>query len=296
MNIGVIGLGRMGMAVCQRLVAHGHHVVGWDINASLAQGIESVGGRFAVNPTAVTQQSEAILTLVTDDAAAQWLFGDQGGLLGGEVKDKLFIELSTLQPTTAIRLGEQALAEGAALVAAPVLGSIPTVAAGKLLVLAGGAVDHVARARAVLAPLARSVVHLGPLGTGNAMKLVVNLTMASYLESLAEGLALGLEHGLDLEQMLELLTEAPTANPWLNNKLKILAGEPGAVSLDIALMHKDVLSAVTAGSAVGVTMPMASGILSSLSMAIATGHGSEDMAMLPKVFRQHMVRRPATRQ
>lgn len=291
MNIGVIGLGRMGMAVCKRLVEQGHQVVGWDIKQSLASDIEVTGGRFATNPTDVVRQSEAVLSIVTDDAAARWLFGDEGAMLRGEVEGRLFIELSTLQPVTVVQIGERALAAGASFVGAPVLGSIPAVLSGKLLVLAGGSVTHVERAREVLAPLARNVAHLGPLGAGNTMKLIVNLTMASYLEALSEGLALGLEQGLGLSQMLQLLTEAPTANPWLASKLKILAGEAGEVSLDIASMYKDVMSVVATGSAAGVAMPMASGILASLSTAVATGHGHEDMALLPEVFRQKMVRR-----
>ncbi len=291
MKIGVIGLGRMGMAVCKRLVEQGHVVVGWDIDQSLASVIEEAGGRFCADPAEVVRRSDSILTLVTDDAAAIWLFSDEGGLLQGNAEGKLFIELSTLQPSTVVQIGECVLAVGGAFVGAPVLGSIPTVSSGKLLVLAGGAVEHVERARMVLQPLAHSVVHLGSLGAGNVMKLIVNLTMASYLEALSEGLALGLEHGLSLEQMLQILAGAVTANPWLSSKLKILAGEPGEVSLDIALMQKDVLSAVTVGSAAGVAMPMASGILASLSTAVATGHGREDMALLPKVFRENMVRR-----
>lgn len=291
MRIGVIGLGRMGMAVCEKLVEQGHVVVGWDINQSLEPAVRGVGGRFCADPSEVVRQSESILTLVTDDAAATWLFGDEGGLLQDDVQGKLFIELSTLQPSTVVQIGERVLAAGGAFVGAPVLGSIPAVASGKLVALASGTEEHVERARVVLQPIAHSIVHLGSLGTGNVMKLIVNLTMASYLEALSEGLALGLEHGLTLEAMLQILAGAVTANPWLSSKLKILAGEPGEVSLDIALMQKDVLSAVTVGSAAGVAMPMASGILASLSTAVATGHGREDMALLPRIFRENMVRR-----
>lgn len=291
MNIGVIGLGRMGMAACRRLMAQGHPVVGWDIHQPLAREIETAGGSFAADPSAVASQSDAILSFVTDDAAARWLFGRDGGLLAHSVKGKLFIELSTLQPSTVREIGERAVAAGAAFVGAPVVGSVPAVMSGRLLVLAGGSEAHVERARAVLQPLARSVVRVGSLGAGNTMKLIVNLTMASYLEAMAEGLALGIEHGLDLEQMLRLLTEAPTANPWLAGKLEILAGGAGEVSLDIASMCKDVLSAVATGSAAGLAMPMASGILSSLAAAVAAGHGRDDIARLPEVFRRQMVRR-----
>lgn len=291
MSIGVIGLGRMGMAVCKRLVEQGHAVSGWDVNASLAQGLEKAGRHFCAKSADVVERSESILTLVTDDAAIAWLFEGEGGLLQADLAGKLFIEMSTLQPSTVQRIGEQVVSKGAGFVGAPVLGSVPAVAAGQLLVLVGGSPEHVEQAKLVLQPLARSVAHLGPAGAGNTMKLVVNLTMAGYLQSLAEGLAMGVEQGLELNQMLQLLTEAPTANRWLSSKLGILAGDEGDVSLDIALMHKDVMCAVATGAAAGVAMPMASGILASLSTAVATGHGRQDMAMLPQVFRQNMVRR-----
>lgn len=291
MNIGVIGLGRMGMAISKRLVEQDRSVVGWDIDRSLSQRLAAMGGRFADSPADLVSQADVILVVVTDDVAAEWLFGAEGGLLSGDVTGKLFIEMSTLKPDTVAALGALTLDAGAAFVGAPVLGSIPTVASGQLLVLAGGAQPHVERAREVLQPLARKVLHLGPLGAGNSMKLIVNLSMASYLEALAEGLALGVESGLDLEQMLQVMTEAPTANVWLSSKLRTLAGEQGPTSLDIGLMHKDVLFAVSAGAAAGIAMPMASGILSALSTAVATGHGQEDMAQLPRLFRESMVRR-----
>ncbi len=162
---------------------------------------------------------------------------------------------------------------------------------GSLLVLAGGSEKEIERSREALEPLTGQFVHLGPLGAGNTMKLILDLSMASYLEALAEGLAVGLEYGFDLDQMLDLLSQAPTANPWLTAKRGILAGGSGPTSLDIASIHKDVLYAVAAGSAAGISMPMASGILSSLSSGVATGHGQEDLAALPAIFRETMVRR-----
>jgi 3-hydroxyisobutyrate dehydrogenase len=198
-----------------------------------------------------------------------------------------------LQPSTVVALGELVQAAGAGFVGCPVIGTIPQVLQGELLVLAGGAPESVERAKDALRPLAREVVCLGPLGAGNVMKLVLNLTMASYLEALAEGLALGGEYGFELDQMLDLLAQSPTANPWLTAKREMLAGGSGPVSLDLSAIHKDVLYAVAAGSSAGVSMPMASGILSSLSAALAAGHGQEDLAMLPRVFRKTMLRRVA---
>lgn len=291
MNVGVVGLGKMGIAIAKRLVERGFVVTGWDVDASRAEDVERLGAAFA-NLAALVSQSEIILSIVTDDAAVRWLFESRHGLLASDVRGKLFVEMSTLQPATVRIVGAAAERAGAHLIGAPVLGSIPTVNDGKLLVLAGGRPDDVERSKAVLSALARNVLCLGPLGAGNAMKLVVNLTMAAYVEALAEGLALGEKQGLRIDQMLSVLVEAPTANPWLHAKLAVLNGESAPLTLDIAALRKDVLSAVATGAVDGLSMPLASGVLSALSAAAAAGYGPEDLARLPEFFRQHMVRRP----
>jgi 3-hydroxyisobutyrate dehydrogenase-like beta-hydroxyacid dehydrogenase len=168
------------------------------------------------------------------------------------------------------------------------MGSIPTVREGKLLVLAGGHAADVERARAVLDALARRVVHMGPHGSGLAMKLAVNLGMANYLQSLAESLALGLAQGLPLDRMLEILGEAPIASPWLKSKLEVLKGGSGDTTLDIRTIRKDVMSAVATGALAGVPMPATSGTLASLSAAVAGGWGEKDLAEAPRFFREFM--------
>jgi 3-hydroxyisobutyrate dehydrogenase-like beta-hydroxyacid dehydrogenase len=119
--------------------------------------------------------------------------------------------------------------------------------------------------------------------------------MAAVLGALAEGFAFGQRHGLSVEMMLEVLGEAPIANPWLKAKAPILTGRPGPISLDIRSLNKDVMSAVAAGAVEGVPMPMASGILATLSAAVAAGRGGDDLAELPRFFREAMLRRPASR-
>ena len=293
MNVGVVGLGKMGLAIAIRLIERGFDVVGWDVEPSKLEGAREAGVTIAQDPADLALRSDVILSIVTDDAAVRWLFESGRGLLAADVRGKLFVEMSTLQPATVRDVGALADRAGAYLIGAPVLGSIQAVSEGKLLVLAGGAAEQIERSRSVLSALARDVVNLGPLGSANAMKLVVNLTMAAYLGSLAEGLALGQQQGLQLDRMLEILCEAPTANAWLKAKLPALTGETAPTTLDIAALRKDVLSAIATGSTDGVAMPLASGVLSSLSAAVAAGHGYEDLAQLPKFFREHMVRHPS---
>jgi 3-hydroxyisobutyrate dehydrogenase-like beta-hydroxyacid dehydrogenase len=288
MKIGLVGLGRMGSAIAQRLTERGCEVIAWDKNA---KALAAQGNRVeaAANPRAVAASADVVLSIITEDKGVRRIFTGTDGFLAGDVAGKLFIEMSTLQPMTHRELAPKVAAEGARLIDSPVLGSIPTVRKGQLFALVGGDAADVARAKGVLAHLTRRIEHIGPNGAGCAMKLAVNLGMAVYLQAVTEQLALGLSEGLKLEQMLEILSDAVTATPWLKGKLPVLKGLPSDITLDIRTMRKDVMSAVATGARNGVAMPATSGALASLSAAVAGGWGEKDLAEVPRFFRQFML-------
>jgi 3-hydroxyisobutyrate dehydrogenase len=289
MKIGLVGLGRMGAAISQRLTERGCEVVAWDRNAKARETQAKRGLRVAESPRAVASEADVVLSIITEDKGVRQVFAGPDGFLTADIKGKLFIEMSTLQPMTHRELAPLVKAKGASLVDSPVMGSIPTVREGKLLALLGGEAADVERARQVLDHLTRRIVHIGGNGAGCAMKLAVNLGMAVYLQSLTEAIALGQSEGLKLDQMLEIFAEAPTASPWLKGKTGVLKGEPADITLDIRTMRKDVMSAVATGARNGVAMPATSGTLASLSAAVAGGWGEKDLAEVPRYFREFML-------
>jgi len=288
MKIGLVGLGRMGSAIAQRLGECGHEVIAWDKNpkAVAAQGNHV---RAAESPRAVAAAAEIVLSIITEDKGVRRVFAGKDGFLSGDVAGKLFIEMSTLQPMTHRALAPAVAGKGACLVDSPVLGSIPTVREGKLFALVGGDAADVARARSVLDHLTRRIIHLGPNGAGCAMKLAINLGMAVHLQALAESLALGLSEGLALDQMLDVMSDAVTVTPWFKGKLPVLKGEPSDTTLDIRTLRKDMMSAIATGACNGVAMPATSGALASLAAAVAGGWGDKDLAEVPQFFRTYML-------
>jgi 3-hydroxyisobutyrate dehydrogenase len=293
MKVGLVGLGRMGAAISQRLTERGCEVVAWDRSAKAREKAHGAQGQRALrvvdDPRAVAAETDVVLSIITEDKGVRQVFAGSDGFLAADVRGKLFIEMSTLQPMTHRELAPLVKAKGASLVDSPVMGSIPTVREGKLLALLGGEAADIERAREVLDHLTRRIVHIGPNGAGCAMKLAVNLGMAVYLQSLTEAIALGQSEGLELEQMLEIFAEAPTASPWLKGKTGVLKGEPADITLDIRTMRKDVMSAVATGARNGVAMPATSGTLASLSAAVAGGWGEKDLAEAPRYFREFML-------
>jgi len=291
MIVGIVGLGRMGSAMAQRLGANGFDVIGWDQNPAAVAALAATGARTAATARAVAEAAPFVITTITEDSGVRGLFSGSGGFFEADIADTMFIEMSTLQPATIRELAPEVAARGARIIDAPVLGTISRVLQGGLVALVGGATDDIAYARTVLDVLAARVVPMGALGCGYAMKLAVNLGLAAYIQGLAESLALGASEGLSLEAMLDVLGNAPTANGWLAGRRGVLTGEVTDVTLDIRTLRKDMMSAVATGARGGVPMPLTSGVLAALSAAVAGDYGDRDIGALAAFLREAMVQR-----
>ena len=289
MKIGIVGLGRMGAAMSRRLKQEGFDVVGWDRDLTTNQTLAKDGLQIAGNPKAIATQSDVVISIITEDHGVRAIFTGADGFLSADVTGKLFIEMSTLQPMTAHELAPIVEAKGARLIDSPVLGTIPQVRDGKLFALVGGRAEDVEDARPILEKMTRRIAHMGAHGNGYAMKLAVNLGLGAYIQALAESLALGSRYDLSIDQMLEVLQEAPYASNWLRSKIEVLKGGTAEKSLDIQTLRKDIMSVVATGALAGVPMPLSSGVLSSLSAAVANGRGGGDLAELPGFVRARML-------
>lgn len=289
MKIGLVGLGRMGAAMAERLSAEGFAIVAWDRSKEAIEAAAARGIGIGANARAVAEHADIVVSIITEDSGVRRLFTGPSGFLQADVSGKLFVEMSTLQPMTGRELAPLVEARGARLIEAPVLGTIPSVRDGKLFALAGGRAEDIDRARPVLEKLTRRIAHMGPNGAGYAMKLAVNLGLGAYVQALAESLALGAKEGLGVAQMLDVLGEAPTATPWLHMRSPVLRGEQSDVTLDIRTMRKDLMSALATGGLSGVPMPVTAGALASFSAAVAGGAGEGDLGALAAFVRERML-------
>jgi 3-hydroxyisobutyrate dehydrogenase-like beta-hydroxyacid dehydrogenase len=292
MKVGLVGLGRMGRAIQARLAAQGFDVIGWDRDVVAMKAAAENGMTIAAHPRAVADAADGtVISIITEDHGVRNIFRGKDGFLSGDVRGMLFVEMSTLQPMTGRELAPQVEAAGARLIDSPVLGTIPSAREGKLFAMVGGRVEDMEAARPILEKLTRKIVHMGPNGSGYAMKLAVNLGLAAFIQATGESLALGQREGLSVQQMLDVLSEAPTANGWFNAKKGLLAGEPDDVTLDLKTLRKDMMSAVATGALSGTAMPLSTGVLTALSAAVAHGWGDKDIGELARFFREHMGQR-----
>src|SRR5262245_37367663 len=149
MKIGLVGLGRMGRAIYGRLSDNGCEVTAWDRDAGAMKAAAERQMRLADNPRAVAAAGDVVISIITEDHGVRNVFRGADGFLSGDVKGKLFIEMSTLQPMTGRELSPIVEAAGARLIESPVLGTIPQVRDGKLLAMVGGKPEDIERARPV---------------------------------------------------------------------------------------------------------------------------------------------------
>ncbi len=233
----------------------------------------------------MAEGADTVLSIITEDTGARALWEGKNGFLETDIAGKLFIEMSTLQPMTVRALASLSAGKGAAFIDSPLLGSIPTVRQGKLVALVGGAEADVARARTALGHLTARIEHIGPVGAGAAMKLVVNNMMGCYLQVLAESLMMGEKQGLSLERMIEVIGASITATPWFHAKKPIFLGGHDETTLDIRTLRKDILSVVATAAATGVPTPAAAATAASMSAAVQAGAGGKDIAELVAFLR-----------
>jgi 3-hydroxyisobutyrate dehydrogenase-like beta-hydroxyacid dehydrogenase len=279
-RIGFVGLGRMGQAMCGRLLDAGFPLSVYNRTRAKADDLLARGAVWANTPAAVTEQSDIIFTMLTDDQAVEQIFlGDQG-LLSTAASGKLFVEMSTIRTQTIYALHPHVEARGARLLDAPVSGTLEPARLGQLLVMVGGAADDLERARPALDTFSRRIAHMGPLGAGTTMKIVLNLPMAIFWAGLAEAMTIGQQYGLTNEQMLDIYLDSPVALPALRAKAPLLLGAPHEVGFDVTGVRKDLLAMIATGQEAGVPMPAASAALSQFAAASAAGYAERDLVFL----------------
>jgi 3-hydroxyisobutyrate dehydrogenase len=281
MRIGIAGLGAMGSALAARLLELGHELTVWNRTAAKAKPIADAGATAVASPAAVASASEAIITILTDGAAIDAVYGGPSGLLSGEVAGKLFIEMSTVPPGVEIALAPKVRGKEAAFVECPVGGSTGPARKGQLLGLMGAEPADAARARPIVEQLCRKVEHCGQVGAGSSMKLAINLPLMIGWQAYAEAFAIAGDLGWEPKRLLDLFVESNGANNGLKMRADMIVAmmenrDPGATTFSLANAVKDLRTMVETGTAKGADMPAARAALAALQEANNSGLGASD--------------------
>jgi 3-hydroxyisobutyrate dehydrogenase-like beta-hydroxyacid dehydrogenase len=264
----------MGTAMGERILAAGHALTVYNRTADRAKALLDAGATWAARLADVTAASDVVLTVLHDDTAVESVYS---GLLAESAEGRLFVESSTVRAATITRLHERVRAAGASLVDAPLAGPPAAARAGQLLVMAGGDAADLDRARPVLDTYARRVAHLGPVGAGATMKLVLMAPIAVYWAGLAEAMAIGAQSGLDRAGMLDVILDSHVAPPAVKDRAERLLGVELPASFEVSGVRKDLTAIVGTGQDVGVATSVAAAALGLYAGASASGFADRDL-------------------
>jgi len=284
-RVAVVGLGRMGRAMAERLVAAGVELRVWNRTRARADGLD--GARACGSPREATTGAAVVVSALADDAATRDVVLGDDGVLAGLDGGAVHISTSTISPALARALGEAHAAAGQAFVAAPVLGRPDAAARGELTLLVGGDDAAVARAQPVLAILGRVTLRMGDAFQALLTKVIANFLLAGTIELLAEATALGEKGGIAPAALVDALSQTLLGSAAFKSygaRIAAAAYQPAGFAVPLGL--KDVELALGAGRELRVPLPAAGVVREHLVSTLARGRETWDWSSLATVVRE----------
>jgi 3-hydroxyisobutyrate dehydrogenase-like beta-hydroxyacid dehydrogenase len=280
MNLGVIGLGKMGSPMVRNLLRAGHRVTVWNRTSERAKELQTEGALIAETPVDAGK-GEAVVTCLADDGAVETVVFGGNGLAGALARSCIHISMSTLSLALTRRLAVMHREAGQKFIAAPVFGRPDAAAAAKLLIVAAGDTEAIAQCQPVFDALGQRTIAVGTEPEASTMvKLVGNFLLVSAVESLSEATALLRKSRVDPQTCLETLTNTLFASPVYQNYAGLMLRQHYDPGFRLALGLKDVGLALAAAESSGAPLPTARLLRERLIQAIERGYQNKDLAAL----------------
>jgi len=279
-NVGFIGLGRMGTPMAENVVAAGFPVCVYARRSEKAkEAAELMGVSVALSPREVGTSAEVIILMVSDEPAVRAVLDGSDGLLAGLREGAIVVDMGTTGISGTRWLAEAVKSKGAHLVDAPVSGSTASATAATLTIMAGGAPETMERVRPILEAMGGSLYYMGESGTGAAMKLAVNAVIFALGQAVSEALVLAEKTGVSRETAYDVFENSAVAAPMVKyRRAAFLTPETTPTAFDLNLANKDLGLIQELASSVGANMPQADVNRQLIVEAIAAGYGDSDMA------------------
>ncbi len=277
-KVGMIGLGIMGAPMALNLLRGGHELTVWNRDPRKCEPLAAKGATVASTPREVAQACDITFAMVSDPEAARAVALSEDGVVAGLGPGKGYVDVSTIDPESAVVIGEAVKATGATYLEAPVSGSKKPAEDGALIFLCGGDEELYRRAMPMLDEMGKLSVYLGKIGNGAKMKLVVNMIMGTMLTSLCEGMSLADRSGLDLATLLQVLDSGAVANPMFALKGPNLQRDEYPTAFPLKHMQKDMRLALALGEATGQPLPVAAAANEDFIKALADNLADADFS------------------
>ena len=285
MHVGFVGTGTMGQPMVANLIRKGHAVLAYDIVPAALAAAAGLGARTAGSAAEVAKGSELIITMLPSSSHVEAAFMGPGGALEGAAPGRLCVDMSTIEPATSQRIALAAKARGVRFLDAPVSGALPKAIEGTLTIMVGGDPKDLEEARPVLAALGTTIIHVGPVGSGEVAKICNNLIAGVAMVAVSEAFRIAEGFGVDPKILTEVISKS-SGNTWAMQHGHPVPGmvPTAASNRDYApgfmtdLMAKDLGLAVNAARQLRVPVFVAPAAQQLLRLASTQGLGRKDFS------------------
>jgi len=286
MRVGFIGLGTMGAAMAANAARAGFEVTTWNRTPGRAPELGELGVREAPTAAELAKGSEVIVTIVSDTPDVEAVLFGPNGVAEGAAPGTLVVDMSTISPSATRGFAERLGGRGIAMLDAPVSGGSEGAQKGTLTIFVGGEKAELERARPVLESLGTTITHVGPIGSGQAVKAVNQVILAGGYLGVAEGIVLALKAGLDVEQVVAALSGGAAQSWVLTNRSGRMLANDYPLGFKVSLHRKDLRIALELAGETGTVLPISALVETIEAGLIAQGHGDDDVSAVARAIRQ----------
>jgi 2-hydroxy-3-oxopropionate reductase len=279
-NIAFIGLGIMGSPMAVHLAGAGHTVAGLDRSAERGAPLVEAGGRYASSVADAVKGADVICVMVPDSPDVEKVLAGEDGVFRHAETGSLIIDFSSIRPDVTQQLAEQAQALGFRILDAPVSGGEAGAKNAALSIMVGGEGDDFDAAKPLFDVVGKTVVHVGPSGSGQTVKAANQLIVAANIQALSEAVVFLEAYGVDTKAALEVLGGGLAGSTVLSQKKENMLSRSFEPGFRIDLHHKDLGIVTAAAREAGVAVPLGSLVAQLVASARANGDGGLDHSAL----------------
>ncbi len=285
-TIAFIGLGVMGAPMATNLVRADYDVVGFNRSREPIDQLVEAGGRGAESLADAVSGADVVITMVPDSPDVEDAALGEDGIFASAKPGTLYIDCSTISPEVAVRLAEVGAEHDIRVVDAPVSGGESGAVDAELSIMVGGEPADVEEARPILEKVGKTVVHVGPNGSGQTVKAANQLIVAGIIELVAEAIVFLEASGVDTEAAVEVLAGGLAGNQILDRKAAGMLKREFEPGFRVDLHHKDLGIVTAAAREAGVVIPLGAHVAQLMASLSAQGHGSLDHSALLMLVEQ----------
>lgn len=247
MNLGWIGLGKMGKPMSESLIKAGHSVTVYNRTKSKEAPLKEDGAATAATPKELVGKTDAIFLMISDDKAVDDVFRGRDGIMEADVKDKIVVNMSTVSPEISREMASALEEKGGHYLDAPVSGSVKQANEASLVIIAGGKKDIFEKMKPLLETIGKKAILVGDTGAGNVTKLAVNTFLGVVTQGLAEVINFSRTKNIKTEDLMDILNNSALGSPFVKIKGDAAMQEDYNAAFTLSHLTKDLRLAQEAG-------------------------------------------------